>query len=116
MEGMNDKKGGIRLRRLNRIMITLTIVLAVLLLAAALSNNWSFQSLQQATDRYILARKDAADMQAGSDYLTDRVRTFVATGDISCAEDFFREVEVTRRRELAMESMESALYGTSTAR
>ena len=54
-------------------------------------------------------------MQAGSDYLTDRVRTFIVTGDPDSAADFFYEVEVTRRRDLAVESMEAALSGSDGA-
>ncbi len=116
MEGLNKKPGGIRLQRMNRIMTTIAVVLAVVLMAAALSTIRSFRNLDEATDRYVLAREDTANMQAGSDYLTDRVRTFVATGDVSAAEDFYREVEETRRRDVALESMEAALSGTETAR
>ena len=102
MEGLNKKLGGIRLQRMNRIMTTIAVVLAVVLMAAALSTIRSFRNLDEATDRYVLAREDTANMQAGSDYLTDRVRTFVATGDVSAAEDFYREVEETRRRDVAL--------------
>ncbi len=115
MEDTRSNQGGIRVRRLNRIMITITVVLAVAFVVVALSTNRSFTNLEQATAMYILSQKDAANMQAGSDYLTDRVRTFVVTGDLESAEDFFREVESTRRRELAMESMETSLSGTDTA-
>ena len=115
MEDTRSNQGGIRVRRLNRIMITITVVLAVALVVVALSTNRSFTNLEQATAVYIRSQKDAANMQAGSDYLTDRVRTFVVTGDLESAEDFFREVESTRRRELAMESMETSLSGTDTA-
>lgn len=112
----NGKQGGIRLRRMNWVMITITVALAVALFVTVFSTYRSFKNLEQATARYTLARTDTANMQAGSDYLTDRVRTFVVTGNVDSAEDFFREVEVTRRRDLAMESMESALSGTDTAR
>ena len=116
MAKTNGKQGGIRLRRMNWVMITITVALAVALFVTVFSTYRSFKNLEQATARYTLARTDTANMQAGSDYLTDRARTFVVTGNVDSAEDFFREVEVTRRRDLAMESMESALSGTDTAR
>lgn len=116
MEKQPDHQGGIRLKRLNGIMIMTTIVLAAALALIAYSAIRGFNRLEEATGRYILARKDIADMQAGSDYLTDRVRTYIVTGDEKSAEDFFYEIEVTRRRDLAIESMESLLSGTDTVR
>ena len=116
MEKQPHNQGGIRLKRLNGIMITMTVVLAAALALIAYSAIRGFNRLEEATDRYILARKDIADMQAGSDYLTDRVRTYIVTGDEKSAEDFFYEVEVTRRRDLAIESMESLFSGTDSAR
>ena len=116
MEKQPDHQGGIRLKRLHGVMIMTTIVLATALALIAYSAIRGFNRLEEATDRYILARKDIADMQAGSDYLTDRVRTYIVTGDEKSAEDFFYEVEVTRRRDLAIESMESLFSGTDSAR
>ncbi len=116
MTKQQGNQGGIRLRHLNQIMISITIVLGVVFILVAYSTIRSFNRLEQATEQYIRARKDTADMQAGSDYLTDRVRTFIVAGDVSSAKDFFREVEVTRRRELAMDSMEKSLSGTEAAR
>jgi len=116
MERQDNITSGIRLRRLNRIMIAITVALAVALLLVCFSTIRSFRNLEQTTDRYIRARQDAADMQAGSDYLTDRVRTFIVTGNRSCAEDFFYEIETTRRRDIAIESMDASLSGSDTAR
>lgn len=115
MENRANKQEGFRLQRLNRIMVLAAVLLGIALVAASLSTNRSFSELEKATEGYIRARKDVADMQAGSDYLTDRVRTFIVTGDPESAEDFFYEVEVTRRRDLAVESMEAALSGSDGA-
>lgn len=115
MENRANKQEGFRLQRLNRIMVLAAVLLGIALVAASLSTNRSFSELEKATEGYIRARKDVADMQAGSDYLTDRVRTFIVTGDPDSAADFFYEVEVTRRRDLAVESMEAALSGSDGA-
>ena len=108
--------GGIRLHRLNAIMITITILLGVALMLVTLYTQRSFYNVEEATKRYILARRNAGDMQAGSDYLTDRVRTFIVTGDRACVEDFFREIEVTKRRDHAIENMEQLVSDNETAR
>ena len=51
-------------------------------------------------------------MESASDYLTDRVRCFVVTGEVQYLEDFFEEVNVTRRRDLAVENLEELLAGS----
>ena len=109
MEEQTRKRNGIRLQRLNRGLLLVTVVLGVALALLAFSVNRSFQQLDNATEQYIRARKDTSDMLEGSDYLTDRVRTFIVTGDISAAEDFYREIEQTKRRDNAVLSMETYL-------
>ena len=115
MKKQPGNQDGIRLKRLNGIMISVTVVLAVALTLIAIASIRGFDRLEQATDRYLLARMAIANMQGGSDYLTDRVRTYIVTGDEKSAADFFYEIEVTRRRDRAIESMESLLSGTDTA-
>ena len=116
MENRANKQEGLRLQRLNRIMIFVAVLLGIALVAAALSGNRSFSELEKATERYIRARKDVSDLRAGSDYLTDRVRTFIVTGDPESAEDFFYEVEVTRRRDQAVDSMQKTLSDSDGVR
>lgn len=116
MENRTNKQEGLRLQRLNRIMIFVAVLLGIALVAAALSGNRSFSELEKATERYIRARKDVSDLRAGSDYLTDRVRTFIVTGDPESAEDFFYEVEVTRRRDQAVDSMQKTLSDSDGVR
>ena len=70
--------------------------------------------MEQASDRYISAQLAASDMESGSDYLTDRVRCFVVTGELQYLEDFFEEVETTRRRDQAVNNLEK-LIGTDNA-
>ena len=72
--------------------------------------------MEQASDRYLAAQLAATDLESGSDYLTDRVRCFVVTGDIEYLKHFFEEVEVTRRRDKAVENLESCSPGRQAAR
>mgnify|MGYP006916271683 CR=1 FL=1 len=62
--------------------------------------------MEEASRRYTEAQMAAADLESGSDYLTDRVRSFVITGKLEYLKDFEEEVEVTRRRDLAVEKLE----------
>lgn len=116
MEQQTTENGGIRLRRLNAIMISIAIIIAVVLLFVTFNTQQRFRAMEEATERYILAQQDAANMQAGSDFLTDRVRTFIVTGDRSSADDFFEEIEVTRRRDRAIEDMENYLSDAEVAK
>ena len=65
--------------------------------------------MEHASSRYIAAQFAASEMESASDYLTDRVRCFVVTGEIEYLNDFFEEVEVTRRRDRAVEDMEELI-------
>ncbi len=115
MEDRTKKNEGIRLQRLNRGLLFVTVFLGIALVLMAFSANRSFQRLGESTRQYIRAAEDTADMQEASDYLTDRARTFVVTGDISAAEDFDREVNETKRRDKAVESIGTYLKAPETA-
>ena len=98
------------------IMMAAAFLLAILLLYATNSVMTGYRILQNATDQYIELQQDTQDMMAASDYLTDRVRCFVVTGNKKYVDDFFEEVNETRRRDAALESMETVLAGTETYR
>ena len=83
----------------------LALIAAAALLFADFSVAKGHQHMEAASDRYIAAQMAASDMESGSDYLTDRVRCFVVTGELEYLEDFIEEVEVTRRRDRAVESL-----------
>ncbi|MBP5751076.1 MAG: GGDEF domain-containing protein, partial [Firmicutes bacterium] len=51
-----------------------------------------------------------------SDYLTEQVRSFTVTGDTDYVKNFFEEVNDTKRRDKALETMEQYLQGTDTYR
>ena len=44
-----------------------------------------------------------------------RVRGFVVTGDIKYIKEFYEEVNVSKRRDKAVEKMEVMMHGTDTA-
>ncbi|MBQ3860031.1 MAG: EAL domain-containing protein, partial [Clostridia bacterium] len=96
---------GIQLRTASISFVMLALLAAALLLFSDLSVTSGYRRMAEASDRYIAAQLATIDMESGSDYLTDRVRCFVVTGDVQYLHDFFEEVEVTRRRDKAVENL-----------
>ncbi len=118
---MEDSKGatkktknGIRLRWLNIIFISLVVIFSVLLTLIVFQTRNSYREMREATDRYIVSQQDAANMQTGSDYLTEQVRAFVITGERIHVQNFFEEVEVTQRRDKALANVNTYLEGTES--
>ncbi len=98
-------RSGIQLGTASIFFVVLALLAAALLLFSDLSVTNGYRRMAEASDRYIAAQLATTDMESGSDYLTDRVRCFVVTGDVEYLHDFFEEVEVTRRRDKAVENL-----------
>ena len=73
--------------------------------------NRGYRRMDTASREYIAAQQAAANMEIGSDYLTDRVRCFAETGELRYLEDFFEELEVTKRRDRALTELETLMKG-----
>ena len=104
----------LQLRRINILFSLLAAIAAIALFLSDFAVTLGYQRMEQASTRYIAAQLAATEMESGSDYLTDRVRCFVVTGELSYLEEFFEEVNVTRRRDHAVESLE-ALFGSDSS-
>lgn len=109
-----EENKGIRLRRLNIVLIVMAVLLFLLLIYSTYSTMQSYSRMQEATERYIDSQKNASDMQSGSDYLTEQVRLFVFTGDIEDLNNYFEEKDVTRRRDKAIENLSEDLSGSGS--
>ena len=100
---------GIQLRTANIFFAVIAFIAAVVLFVSDVAVSKGYRRMETASDRYISAQLAASDMVSGSDYLTDRVRCFVVTGEVQYLHDFFEEVEVTQRRDKAVENLERLL-------
>ena len=100
---------GIQLRTASIFFVILAVLAAGALMLSNITVTRGYQRMEMASDRYIEAQMAASNMESGSDYLTDRVRCFVVTGQIDYLEDFIEEVEITRTRDKAVESLEKLL-------
>ena len=102
---------GIQLKTASIFFVILALIAAAALMISDLAVTRGYQRMENASDRYISAQLAASDLESGSDYLTDRVRCFVVTGEVEYLDDFFEEVDVTRRRDGAVEKLEALLDG-----
>ena len=107
---------GIRLKRFNTLLISISLIFSVFLTYAAVRTINSYREMRADTERYIESERQASDLQSGSDYLTEQVRTFVVTGNPTAVERYFEEVHVTRRRDAALEALGEYVAGTESFR
>ena len=114
-ERRKQEEKGIPLRVMNVIFAFIAIIAAGTLFWSDSMVTRGFSRLETASDRYIAAQQGVANMEIGSDYLTDRVRSFVFTGNIRYMQDFFEEIEVTKRREKALAGLETLLEGNGSS-
>lgn len=96
---------GIRIRTLNSAAIFVACVLYVLVIYATAQVALRYDELISATDDYIECEKNAALVREGSDYLTEQVRLYAVTMDTQYVENYIEEVDVTKRREKALEEL-----------
>ena len=118
---MNEKTNqkslaGISIRTLNIIMFAIALVLAAFLLFTTNQVSDSYEIMQDATEEYIECQTAAQNMMSASDYLTEQVRAFTVTGDIENVQNFYEEVNQTKRRDNALATLEQYLQGTDTYR
>ncbi len=118
---MNEKTNqkslaGISIRTLNVIMFAIALVLAAFLLFTTNQVSDSYEIMQDATEEYIECQTAAQNMMSASDYLTEQVSSFTVTGEAEYVQNFFEEVIQTKRRDIALETMEQYLQGTDTYR
>ena len=114
LEMLPHEHTGIQLKTATAFFVIISLIAAAALLFADISVARGYQRMAVASDRYIEAQLAASDMESGSDYLTERVRCFVVTGEIEYLEDFIKEVVETRRRDNAVESLENLLGNTDS--
>ena len=106
---MNKK---IKIRKVSAWSIGITILLAVLFLVIAVQGGNEFQVVQDTTNKYILCERAAKNLQDASDYLTEQVRLYAMTGEQPYLDNYFKEVNETRRRDKAVKSLKRYFEGT----
>ena len=107
---------GIHLQVINILLLLAAAVITLVLLYATMQTYTAYDKVYDATEDYIVCQQAASDLQMGSDYLTEQVRIFTVTADREAVDNYFREVEVTRRRDRSVETIRSHLAGSEAER
>ena len=93
----------IRIQRVSAFDVTVTLPLAVILGLLSVRGIGELSKMQTATEDYIQCQTLARQLQSGSDYLVGQVRMYTATGQREYMDNYFENLNVTRRRETALE-------------
>ncbi len=101
------RKSGLPLKGILYFLLMIGLALAVTLVVETFITNSSYDQIREATELFIECEKSVNDMQAASDYLTSEVRAFTMTEDIKHVVNYFNEINVSRRREHALETIRS---------
>lgn len=113
MKSENIKKAeGLSLRKLNYLISILTIIISTVLLVASFMTASRYSTVQENTNNYIFWQQTAEQLQFGSDYLTEEVRSFSVTADRVHLNNYFEEATVTKQRDTALETIKEHLEGT----
>ena len=111
---MTRRKGeeGISLRYLSFIVVVISFGVTAALLFTTYRAFLSYNSLSVASDRYIEVEEAAFSLMDASDYLTEEAQCYVILGEREHLDNYFREAEVTKRREEALYIVEKDLPGS----
>ena len=103
-----------KIQRVSSWSIGITVVLALIFFFISYEGNKEFHVQKTTTDQYITCENAAKQLQDGSDYLTEQVRLYVATGQQTYMDLYFEEANVTMRRDHALETLQESFGGTNT--
>lgn len=100
------------MRRLNRVVLVISLLISVLLLIATGRTTSSYEDMRATTENYITLKQCADDIEITSDYLTEQARYFAATAEMQYMNNYLEEIHVTRRRENALQTLLDRLGST----
>lgn len=107
-------KRKIRIETVSTWSMVLTLVLSLVCILFFAIGAQQFSASQKANQAYMLCENASRQMQSASDYLTEQVRLATLTSEKKYIDNYFTEVNVTRRRENALESLRTAFAGTES--
>lgn len=107
-------KRKIKIQRVSFWSLVVTMIFAFIFAALSIIGRKQFTVLQDSTEQYILCENAAKQLQDGSDYLTEEVRLFAMTGKSQYMDLYFKEADITKRREHALEDLKQYFDGTDS--
>lgn len=97
---------GIPLRNLNAVMFFLAVIISIFLIIAMRKTISMYEHTHETTQNLNELRREANNLQVGSDYLTEQSRCFVVIGEKKYLDNYFEEANVTKRRDKALQSLQ----------
>ena len=104
---------GVRILALVALLVVLAAVVSAVFLQAVYETNQTYERFEKASNDYIACEIAAGDMDEASNYLTIQARSFVVSRQMKYLNNYFWEVNVTMRRQHALETLEDLEEGES---
>ena len=101
----------VHLRTASITFIVVAFIVAIAMVVTDLFASSGYVTMAQAGEKYIEAQIAASEMQTASDYLTDRVRYFVITGNVLYLDEYFEEMNIVQTREKSVETIKRLFEG-----
>lgn len=98
----------VNLKKISFLFLTLILTLSAVLIVSVIKVPLLFQNFAKNTMQSQKIAQAAVSLQEASDYLTNESRLFTITGDWSHLENYFVEIDETKRREKALEEIKAA--------
>ena len=92
----------IKIVHISTVMAVITLILGILVIFTMKQSMESVSELQTVSDRYVREQEAISSMSEASDYLTSQAREYVVTGDRKFLDNYFAEVNDTKRRDEAL--------------
>ena len=108
-----SSKQAVSIRTLSIVMGVLAVLLSLACLLSIQNVARSYREHSEAIENYFSCQNAANEMSSASDMLTSEVRLFVTTQDPRHLDHYFEELNVTKRRDKAMDILESHLVDTT---
>ncbi len=105
MDKDRSEKRSISLKTLNIIMSLMAGAVSLFMLYVAWVSFSNFNVMMESTEKYIASQRHAANLLAGSDFLTEQVLAFALTGDKDHVDRYFKEVNGNQRRDNALKTL-----------
>ena len=103
------REDGLPLKVTSRLILAFSLFVTAVLIFATVKAIHSYRALENSTDVYITLEEQAYELMSASDYLTEQVQRYTVSGERRYLDNYFREAFQNRRREGAIDAIETHL-------
>ncbi len=109
---MKFKLKGMSLRVMNIISVILAFVITLTLVITLYLLNSGYSNMNKSTNEYFEWEKDASELEAASDYLTEQVRYYAINYNKDYVDNYFNEAKNVKRRDKSLEAIKEKFSDT----